>query len=448
MTQSFEKFNLKDCHMLEEKLKKLDLDVPVSKDVSVLKKEIKLGNKVLKNSMAIHPMEGCDANSDGSPSDTVYRRYERLAKGGCGLLWIEACAVSIEGKANPSQLHINEDNAGKFKKFVEFVRKQAEGELYLVLQLTHSGRYAKPGDDLPAVIACRNEHLDRFLPKNVKVITDDELCELEDLFTKSAKLAYECGFDAIDIKSCHGYLSNELLSAYNREGIYGGSFENRTRFLFNIVEKIKKNVPINISVRLNSYDEIPYPDGFGAKKEDFRTPDLTEAKEIIKHLNEKGVKLVNITGGNPYYNPHVNRPYDIGLYLPPVHQLNYVYKLLNASREIKRYVPDVKVVATGLTWLRDLGANVAAGCINENWFDIAGFGRQAFAYPNFANDIKKSGMMYRDKCCITCGKCTIMMRDKGIAGCPIKDSAFYMPYYKAGRQDKPSPETTNIGESL
>ncbi|MCK9478620.1 MAG: NADH:flavin oxidoreductase [Firmicutes bacterium] len=448
MKTAFEKFNFKSLGELKEKIKELNLDIPVSEDVSSLKCDAKIGDRALKNLLCVHPMEGCDSKEDGSPSDLVYRRYERFAKGGSGLLWVEACAVNEGGRANPRQLYIHEGNVDEFKNLVEFTRSKAEGEVYLVLQLTHAGRYAKPGKGLPAVIAGENEYLDRFLPQNVHTITDDELSDLENQFVNAALLAQRAGFDAVDIKSCHRYLCNELLASYNRKGKYGGSFENRTRFLFNIVKKVKEKADIDVTVRLNAFDEIPYPHGFGVDKSDYKIPDLTETKKIVSTLYELGVKLINITGGNPYYNPHVNRPYDVGFYTPVSHPLENVRKLLNAARQIKKAVPDMRVIATGLTWLREYSANVAAGCINDGWFDFVGFGRQAFAYPDFANDIVNSGGMQRGKCCIACGKCTEIMRDGGTTGCVIRDSKLYLPIYTEGRQGKQKITGTRVGESI
>lgn len=448
MTDGYKAFGYKSSDEILADMEALSAVIPFDDNVSVLKESVGIGGKKLKNRMLINPMEGCDSAEDGSPTDLVYRRYERFAGGGSALLWVEACAVCREGRANPHQMHINAENTEEFKRLVEHIKKSAEGDVYTVLQLTHSGRYAKPGGGLPAVIAYQNAHLDRFLPENVRIITDDEAEALEEKYVNAALCAQAAGFDAVDVKCCHRYLLSEFLSAYSRDGKYGGSLENRTRLLFNIIKKIKAATSLDIAVRLSAYDEIPYPDGFGADKNDFHRVDLTETKAVVKSLEKLGVKLINVTGGNPYYNPHVNRPYDIGPYLPVHNQLNYIYKLLNAAREIKATAPGVIVSASGFTWLREYAANFAAGCINEGWFDMAGFGRQAFAYPDFARDIIEKGKMERKRCCITCSKCTEMMRDKTVAGCAVRDSAVYLPIYKKGREGKLSASSTEIREYL
>ena len=448
MTSRYKRFDLKDRSLLKNKIEELSLDLPLSDSLAVLGDSYSLGAKKLKNRLAVHPMEGCDGAADGSPTELIYRRYSRFAKGGSGLLWVEACAVCHEGRANPRQLYIHEENKEEFKKLADFIRKEAEGEVYLVLQLTHSGRYAKPTKEGPAVVATQNPYLDKFLPPKSGPISDAELDELQNQFVEAAKLAKYAGFDAVDVKACHRYLNNELLSAFERPGRYGGSYENRTRFLFETVQKIRDAVNIDLAVRMNAYDEIPYPFGFGVDKEDFHKRDLSEAKRIVATLYDLGVRLVNITGGNPYYNPHVNRPYDLGTYTPPFHPLENVYKLLDSARQIKAAVPEMTILATGFTWLREYGANMAAACIEKGWFDLAGFGRQAFAYPDFAADITEKGGMVRSKCCITCSKCTVIMRDGGTTGCVIKDSEVYLPIYNKGREGKPALTMERPGESI
>ena len=123
------------------------------------------------------------------------------------------------------------------------------------------------------------------------------------------KLAEEAGFDGVDIKCCHRYINSELLSAFERDGKYGGSLENRTRLYFNCIDAVKDAVSDKafVTTRLNSCDCFPYGYGYGVnEKEEI---DLTETKQIIAKLKEKGIELVNLTIGNPYLIPHINRPY-------------------------------------------------------------------------------------------------------------------------------------------
>ncbi|MCE5249469.1 flavin oxidoreductase/NADH oxidase, partial [bacterium] len=321
-------------------------------------------------------------------------------------------------------------------------RSGSDGKPFTVLQLTHSGRYSRPESAPAPVCAVKNPYLDTRFSEDVRyrIITDDELEELEDHFADAAILAGEIGFDAVDIKSCHGYLIADLLSAREREGRYGGSFENRTRFLLNIIDKItaRTNGELAVTVRLGAYDAVPFPYGWGVDDEDERKNDISEPVSLVKLLAHRGVNLINVTAGNPYYNPHIGRPYDTGPYVPREHPLYGVERMLAMSREIQKAVPGMAVISTGLSWLREFGAHCAAGGIREGWFAVAGFGRQAFAYPYFPRDILARGQMERKKCCITCGKCSEIMRYGGRTGCVIRDAAVYFPIYRQVSEGKSS----------
>ena len=452
----FSRFSYASLDALKADIDQMGLPLPADSDTSILNTPVTVYGRTLSNRLAVHPMEGCDGEDDGSPSPLVLRRYERFARGGCALIWVEACAVMRHARANPRQLWLHEGNVDRFKALTEKIRSDAKDEfgtdreVFLVLQLTHSGRYSKPGDG-PAIFARQSPYLDPYLPHVCEPhqITDEEIVQLEDRYAQVAALAQQAGFDAIDLKACHGYLHNELLASFTREGPYGGSFENRTRFALNTIKKIRAACNINITMRLNAFDEIPYPYGWDTDPQDFHQPDLTEGKRLIRLLYENGVRLINLTGGNPYYNPHVNRPYDACYYTPPVHQLYGVNKLLQAAKELKSAVPsDMMVISTGYSWLREFGANVAAGCIREGYCDIAGFGRQSFAYPDFAKDILSGKGMERKKCCIACGKCSEIMRNGSTAGCVIRDAALYAPIYKKSCEGKPAFDGSKIAEHV
>jgi len=430
-------FKIKTLDDLEKEAKSMNLEIPCSADIKVLAGEVNIGNKKMPNSMAIHPMEGCDGTSNGEPGELTFRRYRRFASGGAGLIWFEASAVENDGRANPRQLLLSNENAGSFKKLFDDSMKAAQERFgqnfkpYTVIQLTHSGRYSRPSANAEPLAAVKNPYLDKKLTVEPEIITDSRLEVLEDSFLRAALLAQEIGFDAVDIKSCHGYLISEMLSAYNRSGCYGGSFENRTRFLLNVTGKIKRaSKTLDITLRLNAYDAVPYPFGWGVNRDDYMLPDLSEPLELIKKLTQNNVKLINITAGNPYYNPHVNRPYDNGAYVPPEHPLEAVARLLACARVIQNNFPSIAVVSTGFSWLRESAANVASGGIRDKWFKIAGFGRQAFAYPDFAADILEKGSMDRSKCCITCSKCSMLMRSGKESGCPVRDKDIYAPLLK------------------
>jgi 2,4-dienoyl-CoA reductase (NADPH2) len=450
-------FQLSDIGDLRRLSSRLGVRLDATEDVSILAEPVQLSRLVAPNSLAVHPMEGCDGDSQGRPGKLTLRRYKRFAAGGAGLIWFEATAVVPEGRANPRQLWLNEKSKESFATVVKAIRQVAHENLkfghrpIIVIQLTHSGRYSKPEGTAHPMIAQRDPYRDPLVPQEKPnasakstisddwpIVTDDYLDQLQDAYVKAARIAFEVGFDAVDIKACHGYLINELSACYQRKGRYGGSFENRTRFLLEVIDKIHNELGEDKSVvtRLGVYDAIPYPYGWGVNKEDYTKPDLTEPKRLIALLQQRGVKLINITVANPYYNPHVSRPFNepiVGGYEEPEHPLVGVSRLINLTGEIQKEFPDIAIVGTGYSWLRTLFANVAAASKANGLATLIGAGRMALAYPDFAKDIITKGRLFPDKVCVSCSACTQIMRDGGMTGCVVRDNEVYGPIFEHGR---------------
>lgn len=415
----------------------LHTDLPYSEDISVLSKPITVGGKSFSNRLACQAMEGCDGTFDGRPDELTKRRYERFAKGGAGMIWFEATAVLKEGRANPRQLYIYESTLDSFKAQVAEIKetalKENGYEPIVIMQDTHSGRYSKPNGVPEPLIAYNNPIFEKENPISSNwIVTDEYLDTVKDALVNGAALAQKAGFDGVDIKCCHRYLNSELLSAYNREGRYGGTLENRTRLLRESVKGAIENTKGNflVSSRLNVYDGFPYPYGFGVAEDGSLDFDSTEPEWLIKELYSYGVRLLNISMGNPYFNPHVNRPFAMGGYKPDEHPLLGVARMLKGTAKLKQAMPDMKLICSALSFLGVAAPNVAAAFINEGGFDFAGFGRTVFAYPDFANDIIKNGHFDKSKCCITCSKCTEIMRAGGTPGCVIRDKEVYLPLYQ------------------
>lgn len=416
------------------------LTLKFSNDFKLFSKPLKVNAITIPNSLAIHPMEGCDGTADGRPDELTKRRYSRFARGGVGLIWFEAVAVVPEGRANPRQLWIHQGNLSDFQKLSEDITNDAADEYgagfrpVRIMQLTHSGRFSKPQGKPAPIIACHNPYLDSAMKvaEGTPVITDSELEQLEEKFEAAAILAQKAGFDGVDIKCCHRYLNSELLAGFTRKGRYGETFEGRTAFLLNIVDRIRSRMGNGfiVTTRMNIYDGIPYPYGWGTDREDYRRYDLSEPMKLTAILRDKGVGIVNFTMGTPYYNPHVNRPYDKGGYVPDEHPLAGVTRLVNGIGEIQKAVPEMIVVGTGYSWMRQFAPYLAAGSLEKGLARMIGFGREAFAYPGFAKDILSGRLMEKGKCCIACGKCTEIMRAGGTPGCVIRDGGTYAPIYR------------------
>ena len=416
----------------------LGLDLPLSEDTSALARGFDVkGEKIhFRNSVAIHPMEGFDSEPDGAPSELTRRRYLRFADSDAGLYWFEAVAISNESRSNDRQLWLNEQSADAFKRLIDELHEKTNGAP-VICQLTHSGRFSRPDNKPAPIIAYHNPVLNRpfNIPADHPVVTDEYLDSLVPQYVRAAKLAEQVGFDGVDIKACHRYLMSELLSAYTRKGRYGGSYENRTRLYRDVIAAVKSEVGIAVGTRLGVHDGIGYPYGFGDDMEDSSKFDPSEALRLIGDIHKLGVNLINVTMGTPYYNPHVNRPYCTGGYEPPEHPLVGVARMINGAALLQKAFPDITFIGTGYTFLRQFSPYLAAGAVGSGMISAAGFGRMAFAYDGFAKDLI-AGEMKPNKCCLTCGKCTELMRAFTTTGCPIRDSEVYAPIYKAAKNGK------------
>ncbi|MFA5659534.1 MAG: NADH:flavin oxidoreductase [Oscillospiraceae bacterium] len=452
-----EKFNFKTIDDVNAKIDELKLKIKLDNDFSVFKNKVKVGNKFAPNAFAVLPMEGCDSNSDGSPSELVTRRYERFAGGGAGLLWWEACAVVNEGRANPLQMMLTKENIGEFEKLVKASVNAAvsangeENKPLNILQLTHSGRYSRPAGHKPMPIVPQHDPIldPRVgLDESSPVITDAYLDSLTEKYVASAILAKEAGFDGVDIKSCHRYLLSELLASHTREGKYGGSFENRTRFLIQTIKAVREAAGKDfiIASRFNVFDAHPYPYGFGCDKGNMWKYDPTEPMQLVRLMIESGVELLSNSAGNPYYiYPQVTRPFDqssMGIPVPDEHPLESMERLFEFTRSIQKAAGDIPVVGNGYTWLRQFLPFAGAANLKDKSCSFVGLGRSSFAYPDAVRDVLNKGTMDSAKACISCSKCTQIMRDHGKTGCVIRDGKIYAPLFKEARDEASKREKT------
>ena len=433
-----EKFNFKSLDDIKNKVTELGLNIDFSEDFSPLWQPKKIGGKTAPNSMAVLPMEGCDSNTDGSPSDLVYQRYTKLGAGGFGLIWWEANAVVEEGKANEQQMMLTASNRSKFKALLDEVNRTAmekwDHKPLHILQLTHSGRYSRPEGHIARPLVPQH---DPILDKgNEIIVTDDYLDGLTSRYVEAALLAKEAGFDGVDIKAVHRYLVSELLASHTREGKYGGSFENRSRFLLQTIKAVKAAVGNDFIVasRFNVYDAHPYPYGFGVDKEDMWKFDETEPVMLVKAMIESGVELLSNSGGNPYYiYPQVTRPFDqssYGIPTPEEHPLESIQRLFYMTSVIQKAAGSIPVIGNGYSWLRQYLPYVGSANLKAGRCSMVGFGRMSFAYPDAPKDLKENGALDPRKVCIACSKCTQIMRDHGTTGCVVRNSAIYAPLFK------------------
>jgi 2,4-dienoyl-CoA reductase-like NADH-dependent reductase (Old Yellow Enzyme family) len=421
--------------------------------------EIRINGKRIGNRWAIQPMEGWDGTTTGGATDEVRRRWQRFGESGAKLIYGgEAMAVRSDGRANPNQLVIVEENKrdlAEIRELLVAAHRQRYGnvdELVIGFQLTHSGRFCKPTDKkrMEPRVAFRHPILDRKfnVTSDRQVFTDDEIEELIRCYVRAARIARDVGADFVDVKHCHGYLLHEFLGAHTRPGRFGGSFENRTRILRDIVAGIRADGnPIDIGVRLSAFDFVPFkPDptraepgklgpgipedfshclpyryGFAVNAANPVEPDLTETHQFVQLCVELGVKVLNLSAGSPYYNPHIQRP---AAYPPsdgyqPAHDpLIDVARQIQVVREIKaKAPPGLALVGTAYSYLQEYLPHVAQYVVRHGWVDIVGLGRMTLSYPEILADATSKGTLTPKFICRTFSDCTTAPRNGLISGC-------------------------------
>lgn len=428
-----------------------------------LAQPVTLNGRTIGNRFCILPMEGWDANADGTPSELTVRRWRHFGRSGAKLVWGgEAAAVRPDGKANPNQLVISPATApalADLRQTLVSEHAAAMGrtdDLFIGLQLTHSGRFARPNDKkrMEPMTLYRHPVLDRKfgLPDTYPVMSDSEVSQLVADFVSAAKIAADCGFDFADVKHCHGYLGHEFLSAVDRPGKYGGSFENRTRFLTEIVTGIRAVAPnLEIGVRLSAIDFVPFkpgadrtgePDTWGGGPYRYAFGgdgtgveyDLTEPIQFVKLLETLGVKLVCTTAGSPYYVPHIQRPAVFPPsdgYLPPEEPFVGVARQIDVTAKLKEAVPGLLFAGSGYTYLQEWLPRVGQAVVGQGMADFVGLGRLVLSYPELPADVIAGRELQFKKICRTFSDCTTAPRNGLVSGCYPLD-----PFYKARPEAK------------
>lgn len=461
------------------------LNLPIKNDptAGAMSQPIDIGGFVVGNRWCAHPMEGWDGTTTGEPTEHTQRRWRHFGQSGCKLIWGgEAFAVQADGRANPNQLGIVDGNIRRAENGVALLlgqlfaaHREAFGtidDLFIGLQLTHSGRFCRPFDKrLVPKIAYHHPLLDAKFgidPKDDSVvITDDYLQRLIDNYILAAKLAQRVGFQFVDVKACHGYLGHEMLSAFTRPGKFGGSFENRTRFMRQIIEGIRAQCPgLQIGVRFSAFDHppfkpdasrgskgklgtgvpeefkhlLPYRWGFGCDQNDPLRIDLSEPIALIKMLAAMDVKLINVSCCSPYYNPHFQRPAFFPPsdgYQPPEDPLIGVARQIDVVRQLKQACPASVFVGSGYTYLQEFLPNVSAGAVDQGWTDFVGVGRLLLSYWDLPADQLAGRAIRAKRLCRTFSDCTTAPRNGLISGCfPLDDHYKHSPIHDELKQKK------------
>ena len=437
-------------------------DIPLAFDETVepagaLAQPFELDGVRVGNRFCILPMEGWDGTPNGEPSDLTRRRWRNFGISGAKLMWGgEAVAVRHDGRANPNQLMLNISTqrsiAGLRDELIDAHRERfgsnADSDLYLGLQLTHSGRFARPDrwDKSAPLAGCHHPILDRRFPDGVRVLSDDDLDRLIDDYVAAARLAYDCGFQFIDAKACHGYLGHEMLGAKTRAGRYGGSLENRMRFLMQIISGIRTAVPqLGIVVRVSIIDVAPHRKGsegigepepstgnepaFGLLTDENMDRALEDGRVLLRHLDRAGVRWICTTVGSPYYNPHVQRPAffpPLDGYEPPEDPLRGVARQIDVTAALKAEFPQMAFVGSAYSYLQEWLPNVGQYNVRNGRADFVGLGRVVLSYPDLPADVLSGKPLRRQAICRTFSDCTTGPRLGMVSGCYPLD-----PFYVA-----------------
>ena len=416
------------------------------------------------NRFVIHPMEGWDGESDGRPSELVRRRWRNFGRSGAKCIWGgEAMAVTPDSRANPRQLVIQPETEDSLKSLLDELletHRAAFGttdDLLTGFQLTHSGRFSRPDESgLKPQILYRHPFLDRKfgIPDDYPVLSDDQVRRTIDLFVKAAGIAERCGAGFVDVKHCHGYLGHEFLGAVTRPGPFGGSFRNRTRFLRDVVAGIRATTSrVRIGVRLSAFDfapfypdptqsdgprlgpgipedfasSLPYRHAFGAREDNPVEYDLTDTLRFLELLQRLDIRLLNVTAGSPYYNPHIQRPAlfpPSDGYKPPEDPLVGCCRQIQVTAELKALFPDLYMIGTGYSYFQEYLPHVAQWVVRNGRADAVGLGRMVLAYPTLPRDILQEGRLVKKRICRTFSDCTTGPRNGLVSGCYPLDPAY------------------------
>ena len=242
-------------------------------------------------------------------------------------------------------------------------------------------------------------------------------------------------------------LGHEFLSAYTRPGPYGGSFENRTRFLREVVEGIRaETTNLKIGVRLSAFDFapfhpdpdrgegkklgpgipddfsscLPYDYGFGTDKSEPVGYELSETEQFIELLRDLGIRMLNVSGGSPYYNPHIQRPAlfpPSDGYQPPEDPLVGCARQIEVTAALKKRFPDMAIVGTAYSYLQEYLPHVAQWAVRTGRTDTVGLGRVVLSYPTLPRDALENGAVDSKHICRTFSDCTTGPRNGLISGC-------------------------------
>ncbi len=383
----------------------------------ILLSPIKIGTRTCVNRFFSQPMECTDADAEGNPSDLTYARYENLFRGEAGMVCLEAITITDKNRSRLNQLFIMPQNLPALTKFVQHLREVNPNTLF-IYQLTHSGELSNPEFSKRLSV----KPLPGF---EAEVFTEDEFEKIMDDFVLAAKITYDSGADGIDMKFCHGYLGSQILRPYNtRKWKYGGKWENRRQFAFDLYERIRKEIPDKnflIGSKISVWEG--FPGGFGTAGPDTPVIDLTEPIDLVKGLEERGAQFFIQSAGSPSITISLTQADKEHPYFAYLHQ--YFAKVFreNLKKETVVIGSNYSVFGSGKNKLHAVEPEdselMAYGAQNiaMGYTDMIGLGRQSLADPLLPLKLRE-GREDEIKYCTTCDNCLeLLIRQRPIGCC-------------------------------
>jgi len=404
----------------------------MSRDVA-LAKPIKIGNLEAKNRFVINAMECCDSDSDGNPTETTYERYRNLFTGTAGVIVLEAITVGYESRSREFQLSIMPHNEKPIAKFVKEMKAVNPDPLF-IFQLTHSGELSHPDFSRRVCV----KPLAGF---GGDLLSEDDVDKIIDQFVLSAKIAHDAGADGVDLKLCHGYLGSQILRPYNdRKWKYGGAWENRRQFAFDLIERVTKAVNdpnFLIGSKVSLWEG--FPGGQGSAGPDTAIIDLTEPLDMIKGLEERGADFIIQSAGSPSITLALSQPDKM---IPDQVYLHHTFQ-----KAVKDVVKSAAVIGSAYSVFNRGNNKLQARTKEENTMfywgnkniedgvtDMIALGRQSLADPLLPKKYLE-GKENEIKWCTACDNCIEFLIRQKNTGCAVYNKP-YTASLKAIRKEE------------
>ena len=396
---------------------------------------LKIGTKTCKNRFFMQAMECNDEDEKGNPSQMTIDRYVNLAKGEAGMVSLEAVSITKESVSRNSQLAIMEPNRAALKNLVNEVKK-ANPDTLFIFQLTHSGELSNPAFSRRVTVKPLYGYDGGHL------LSEDDIDKIMNDFVLAAEIAHDAGADGIDMKLCHGYFGSQVLRPFNdRKWKYGGPWENRSRFAFDLYERIQKRVN-NKDFLIGSKISIweGFPGGFGTNAPDSPIIDLSEPIALCKGLEERGAQFFIQSAGSPSITISLTQADKRIPYFAYLHQY--------FANEIKKHLRDETVlISSNFTAYRN-GKNglcavspedsslfgFGAQCVDRKVCDMIALGRQSFADPHLPRKLRE-GQENEIKWCTLCDNCLELLIQQSKIGCSTYNK-FYTEELVRTRKEK------------